>query len=271
MLRWLSLELTYRCQNHCKWCYNPCSRLNTPELPEKTWSRVITEAADLGTEVIVFTGGEPLLIPFLDRLIDLSSDLGILPGIVTNGELIPDNYLRLIESGLGLVWISILGSCSSINDAITYRKGSFHRKIKAFHALSHAATKRHILLMANMVIEPRNYFNIYDTLRILSDESVDVAYVEEVVHTGHAERNPCFFLDEEQRKISLHQVEKSQNDFSSLVTITRTLNRPFGERNPPPSEFLNITPDGFITETESIIPKLGSSIIDSSLIELINL
>jgi MoaA/NifB/PqqE/SkfB family radical SAM enzyme len=268
--RWLSIEITYRCQNHCAWCYNPQDRKQIQELPEDVWLRLINEASMNGTEVVVFSGGEPLLIPFLVRLIDLSSDLGLLPGIVTNGELVPDIAQSLIQAGLGLVWISFLGPSAAINDSITGRKGSFDYKISAFRAFRVAVQKGHVVLMANVVVEPRNCQYVYDTIRLLADEGVQVAYVEDVVNAGNAESNSAYFLGEQEREMALIQLMQAEKDFPSLVPITRTLTRPVGDHRPPQSDFINITPDGYMTETESRLPNECLSVVERPLNEVIH-
>jgi len=48
----------------------------------------LDQLADLGTTIITFSGGEPLLHPDLDRLISHIRKRGILAGMITNGYLL---------------------------------------------------------------------------------------------------------------------------------------------------------------------------------------
>lgn len=268
-VRWLSAELTYRCQNQCAWCYNPQCRGKRSELSVDLWSKIITEAAALGTEVVVFTGGEPLLIPFIDQLVGLATELGLLAGLVSNGELLPDRASSLLHAGLGLVWISFVGHNAKLTDSITERRGSFQFKIKALRSLRESAEKNDIILIANIVVEPRNYQHVYSMLELLADEGVHVAYVEEVVSAGKAISKPCYFLKEGQRQAAIAQLKRAQKNFPSLMSLTRTLSRPPRTPRPLSSGFFNVTPDGFLTKSESDLPTPELNAVDQPLSELL--
>lgn len=70
-LSFLWLELTGRCQLACRHCYADSSPAGTHgSMTSTDWVRVIDEAAEWGTPVVQFIGGEPTLHPALPELIN---------------------------------------------------------------------------------------------------------------------------------------------------------------------------------------------------------
>ncbi|MEI7752705.1 MAG: radical SAM protein, partial [Candidatus Omnitrophota bacterium] len=59
MLKDLILSITNRCNLRCRMCDIPLAE--TEEVETRVWERVIQEAAGLGANTVVFSGGEPLL------------------------------------------------------------------------------------------------------------------------------------------------------------------------------------------------------------------
>src|SRR5882757_4058958 len=75
-----------RCNLACTYC-NEYDDFSKPVTPEIMFER-LDQLADLGTTIITFSGGEPLLHPDLDRLISHIRHRGILAGMITNGYLL---------------------------------------------------------------------------------------------------------------------------------------------------------------------------------------
>src|SRR4051794_24368211 len=68
----------------------------------------IDKLADLGTSVVAFSGGEPMLHPDLDALIRRIRQHGMMAGLITNGYfLLPKRIKELNEAGLDFLQISI--------------------------------------------------------------------------------------------------------------------------------------------------------------------
>ena len=70
--------------------------------------RRIDRLHELGTTIITFSGGEPLLHPNLDDLIRRIRSHGLIATLITNGLLLtPDRIQRLNRAGLDSLQISI--------------------------------------------------------------------------------------------------------------------------------------------------------------------
>jgi MoaA/NifB/PqqE/SkfB family radical SAM enzyme len=68
----------------------------------------VDKLAELGTTLIVISGGEPLLHPDLDEIIRRIRSHGMIAGLITNGYLlVPDRIQRLNRAGLDHLQISI--------------------------------------------------------------------------------------------------------------------------------------------------------------------
>lgn len=97
---------TRRCNLSCAYC-NEYDKVSDP-VPTAEMLRRIDLLAALGTEIITFSGGEPLLHPDLDDLIRRIRTHHRIATLITNGYLLtPDRICRLNRAGLEHLQISI--------------------------------------------------------------------------------------------------------------------------------------------------------------------
>jgi MoaA/NifB/PqqE/SkfB family radical SAM enzyme len=97
---------TRRCNLACAYC-NEYDDFSKP-VPTPVMLSRIDRLAALGTSIVSFSGGEPLLHPDLDDLIARIRKHGRLAGMITNGFLLnPDRIHRLNRAGLDHMQISI--------------------------------------------------------------------------------------------------------------------------------------------------------------------
>ncbi len=95
-----------RCNIDCSYC-NEYDKVSAP-VPADVMMRRIERLAGLGTSVVAFSGGEPMLHPALDDLIRHIRRLGMMAGLITNGYyLVPKRIEQLNRAGLDFLQISI--------------------------------------------------------------------------------------------------------------------------------------------------------------------
>jgi len=95
-----------RCNLSCAYC-NEYDSSSKP-VPVDTMLRRLNRLADLGTTIVTFSGGEPLLHPDLDQLIGHVRRRGMIAGMITNGYLLTaERVQRLNRAGLDHMQISI--------------------------------------------------------------------------------------------------------------------------------------------------------------------
>ena len=95
-----------RCNIDCGYC-NEYDKVSKPVDTVEMLSR-IDKLADLGTSVVAFSGGEPMLHPDLDELIAHVRRRGMIAGLITNGYLLSPKRIRALNAaGLDYLQISI--------------------------------------------------------------------------------------------------------------------------------------------------------------------
>jgi MoaA/NifB/PqqE/SkfB family radical SAM enzyme len=95
-----------RCNIDCGYC-NEYDKVSPP-IPTDAMTRRIDKLAELGTSVVAFSGGEPMLHPDLDDLIRRIRQHGMMAGLITNGYfLVPKRIEQLNDAGLDFLQISI--------------------------------------------------------------------------------------------------------------------------------------------------------------------
>src|SRR5215472_15078240 len=97
---------TRRCNLACGYCneYDDFS----PPVPTDEMIRRIDRLAYLKTAIVTISGGEPLLHPEIEKLIQRIRHHGMIAGMITNGYLLTPNKIKALnEAGLEHLQISI--------------------------------------------------------------------------------------------------------------------------------------------------------------------
>jgi MoaA/NifB/PqqE/SkfB family radical SAM enzyme len=95
-----------RCNIDCGYC-NEYDKVSAPVATDVMKHRIDRLKA-LGTSVVAFSGGEPMLHPDLDVLIGRIRSRGMMAGLITNGYfLVPKRIEELNAAGLDFLQISI--------------------------------------------------------------------------------------------------------------------------------------------------------------------
>ena len=95
-----------RCNIDCGYC-NEFDKVSKP-VPIEVMERRVAKLAALGTSVVAFSGGEPMLHPQLDDIIRAIRKRGMIAGLITNGYFLsPKRIGALNQAGLDYLQISI--------------------------------------------------------------------------------------------------------------------------------------------------------------------
>ncbi len=124
------LEITARCNNHCRHCY-----INLPagdkevkkrELSCEDIKEIVNEAVSLGALWCLITGGEPLLREdFFDIYLSLKKK-GLLISVFTNATLITKAHIKLFkEYPPRDIEVSVYGVSKESYERVTRKAGSF--------------------------------------------------------------------------------------------------------------------------------------------------
>lgn len=104
----ISWNLTRRCNLRCPHCYMSAGKKEENELTTDECLSLLDEMQALGTEMVILTGGEPLLRKDIYDLAQAASDRDMWVVMGTNGVLVNDRVAqKMIECGVKGVGISI--------------------------------------------------------------------------------------------------------------------------------------------------------------------
>ena len=179
----MDLALTYRCQNECGHCYNAPRKV--VELDRDGWFKVVDRTWELGIPHIVFTGGEPTLLPFLADLIARSEGHGQVTGLVTNGRSLgaPGLLKDLVARGLDHVQITVLSHREEVHDRLCGSKGAWKETVEGLKA----ALGEDLYTSTNTTIMRSNHQDIEATLRFLISLGVKNVAFNSVIRSGKGE------------------------------------------------------------------------------------
>jgi len=122
------VELTYRCNLDCVFCYNDLGLRGKPMTLED-YERFFRDLASLSCLHLTLTGGEPLVHPRFFEIAAKGRDLGFVLRIKSNGHLLRGRMLRRLKEEVDpfVVEVSLHGASAKTHDRQTRVEGSFDR------------------------------------------------------------------------------------------------------------------------------------------------
>jgi len=177
---YLRVSLTDRCNLRCIYCMpeDGIEKICHEEILRfEEVEKVITACAALGVKKVRFTGGEPLVLKGLDKLIKHTASMPSINDIslTTNGLLLADMADDLKKSGLKRVNISLDTLQSDKFKKIT-RHGDINKVFSAIEkclSLDMVPVKLNVVLMKNV-----NDDEIGDFIKLTMDSPIQVRFIE---------------------------------------------------------------------------------------------
>jgi MoaA/NifB/PqqE/SkfB family radical SAM enzyme len=122
------LELTYRCNLDCFFCYNDLGLRGTP-LTFDDYAALLRDLASLNVLTLVLSGGEPLAHPDFFRIGALARELGFVVRVKSNGHALRGELAKRLRDEVDpyVVEVSLHGAAAATHDRQTRVAGSFDR------------------------------------------------------------------------------------------------------------------------------------------------
>ena len=120
------LELTYRCNLDCFFCYNDIGLEGRP-VPTSRYFELFEELAQMGVMELALSGGEPLMHPDVFELGVRARQLGFLVRIKSNGHVLTGKVIARIKDEVDpfMVDVSLHGATAEVHERQTRVEGSF--------------------------------------------------------------------------------------------------------------------------------------------------
>lgn len=126
-----------RCNLACAHCYSSSSPTAGTELDVNVVLNAITDAAQMGYEVVSLSGGEPMLYRGIARVLSHAKSLGLTTTVTTNGSFLERRRLERISDYLDLLAISVDGR-PELHNEIRRNAGSFRKIVTGLQAVRDA-------------------------------------------------------------------------------------------------------------------------------------
>ena len=104
------IELTSKCNMTCRHCYNDSGVAGKSFIEPEEFTKMLLKLRQLHCEMIILSGGEPLIHPEICNYITRASSLGIRDiSVITNGLIFNDEFARVCRQNGVTVVISMDG------------------------------------------------------------------------------------------------------------------------------------------------------------------
>ncbi|NPB01069.1 MAG: radical SAM protein [Crenarchaeota archaeon] len=179
----VSFGVTNRCVLKCPHCYRDASNISKDHLSYEDCTHIIDEISSIGTRLLIFSGGEPLLRNDIYRLVGYASSRGLTCAIATSGLLVDENVVKnLVESGLRYVAISLDSTRPDVHDSFRGVRGLWERAINAIKMfIDHGVT-----VQVNFTLCKVNKDDVLNMVDLCEKLNVDHLHIFHIVPTGRA-------------------------------------------------------------------------------------
>lgn len=192
----MTLLVTYACNFGC----DHCESISHPKaewgLPFETIARLIKEMGEMRVDLLIISGGEPLVRDDLFDIIGLANQQGLKVLLCTNGSLVERYRTQLARGKLDSVFTSVDG-LEETNDRLRRHPGAFKQTFRAIELLhEHEMGVRS--RMVNTMAFPGNLHELEELGDWIMASSATIWRIALALPSGRAKGQDHFCLTDDQ-------------------------------------------------------------------------
>ena len=190
-------NITRACNLKCKHCYIDATTPHPDEWKLEEGFALIDQLAEMHVPIIILTGGEPLLSPHVFEYAEHAKSRGVRMVLSTNGTLItPEVALRLKQSGIRYVGVSIDSADPKKHDAFRGVEGAFERALSGLRNARDAGIPTGL----RVTLTKYNFRELPELIELCLEEKIPRFCVYHLVPTGRGEHIAKWDLTKPQRR-----------------------------------------------------------------------
>lgn len=158
--RFAALELTYRCNHQCFFCFCPWeadTSFADTEMDTIEWTKVVDTLYAQGVRMFSLTGGEALLRPDIYEIISYINSKNVTLNVISNGKTVSDDFLDFLVGKKVTLSISVPG-------LKTFQEITGDADLEKALRIFEKTKKRGIHSAANITVSKRNLFELYENI-----------------------------------------------------------------------------------------------------------
>lgn len=222
----VNLHLLEQCNYRCVHCF---SRFNSPEtLSFSGWAKIVDNILNCSSvNRINLAGGEPLLLPWIQELVNYIQQKSAEVSIITNGSLLKEDMLQ--QGTVSMIGISI----DSFNERTLTKIGRYHENGAAlsgeqYRQLCACVKKSETVLKINTVVTRFNLDDDFSPIKEIAPERWKILRMQ-IFKSGNFDNSPFAISDEE---------------FSAFCLKQENLGIPFVAENTMHNSYIFVDPAG---------------------------
>jgi len=216
IIKYLRVSATTKCNVNCWYCFNESQPFDYSTLEDiDGFEWLINQlVSEYGTEIVRFTGGEPLINPHIEELIKLTKKTGVKKvGLTTNGLLLREKADALLACGIDNYAIHL--------NRIDFEQMSYRRET----AFMKWAIKKFPSVKFNIVIMTQNKANVESIVNYAIEHGINLLLLD-LLQAGNTDviyaKSFCSLDDIRKQLLEKGLIEITENINSKVYSNGRS-------------------------------------------------
>lgn len=208
-------EITEACNLTCRHCHATSGKPGPGELTTQEGYSFIRQVAETRPfKMLVFSGGEPLVRPDIDKLLYYSKRQGLVNVIATNGTLIDDKRaIELKRLGVKGIAVSFDSTDKNIHNHIRRSPHAFDLALRAIEACK----KSDMVIQLNYTAMAENLSTLEEVVRFCHQIKANIMLCYQLVPMGRGEDIVSSTLSPGQNEELVKKLRILQRDSVTIV------------------------------------------------------
>lgn len=214
----LIASITSSCNLHCKGCYSRANDACSDDEPanqlsDEEWEDIFRQAKQIGISFIVLAGGEPMIRK--DVIIKACGYPEILFPIFTNGTLLDDDYMKLLDDNRNLVPILSIEGGEEVTDS-RRGEGVYGQLIRSMELMKN----KNIIFGTSLTFTKENLTSLLskDYIEYLHELGCKVVFFIEYVPMN--EETSILAPGDSERELLFNEINSLRNEYHDMLFMS---------------------------------------------------